>query len=352
MPAPAPPGSMELGAMTSSGFGAPTGGMVAGTASAGGVAAAGGGMSMTTIVVVSVLVLGGGTAGYFIYDYLTEPDFFGEVYWSDGGFGYMFEEDSISIVMAQYEGSCWMYEDFEGEEYTLTEKDDLCFLEMEFEVTVTDEGDYYDVCIDDDGDEDCIKVYPRSNAIVMDIDGLCQILISNIDPPNEFDGEEMNTWMDEFDDKRDLVDTPYGCQFSEDYFGSSGGSLDTYQFSDRDAAGQMSNASGDDLVHIQMTQGDDLSWAILKVSIVVDGGVSLSCQEASRADANADCIYKTDDDRYWSVSEEITIAEGAYDLCDGSYGGCDIDVTLTKIGVGNEDDKVIRTVSAYADAYN
>ena len=44
----------------------------------------------------------------------------------------------------------------------------------------------------------------------------------------------------------------------------------------------MSNASGDDLVHIRMTQGDDLNWALLKVSIVVDGGVSMSCHEASK----------------------------------------------------------------------
>ena len=55
---------------------------------------------------------------------------------------------------------------------------------------------------------------------------------------------------------------------------------------------------------------------------------------------------------YWSVSEEITLAEGAYDLCNGSNGGCNVDVPLTKIGAGSEDDMVIREVSAYADAYN
>ena len=67
-------------------------------AAAGGAAAAGGGMSMKTIVIVSVLVLGGGgTAGYFIYDYLTEPDFYGEVYWSEWGIGYSFEEDEMMV---------------------------------------------------------------------------------------------------------------------------------------------------------------------------------------------------------------------------------------------------------------
>ena len=34
----------------------------------------------------------------------------------------------------------------------------------------------------------------------------------------------------------------------------------------------MSDAGGEKLVHIKMTQGDDLSWSVLKVSIVVDNG--------------------------------------------------------------------------------
>ena len=133
---------------------------------------------------------------------------------------------------------------------------------------------------------------------------------------------------------------------------STGGGLDTYQFSDRDATGSMSESGGDGLVHVAMTQGDDLSWAVLKVSIVIDGGASMTCDVAP-GDADSACTYTTDDDNTWSTSEEITISEGsATDLCDGSDGGCSVDVTLTKIGVGNEDDKVIRTISAYADASN
>ena len=112
----------------------------------------------------------------------------------------------------------------------------------------------------------------------------------------------------------------------------------------------MSDAGSEALVHVSMTQGDDLSWAVLKVSIVVDGGVSMTCDEAGEADATSDCTFAKDDDNYWSTSEEITISEGADDLCDGANGGCSVDVTLTKKGVGNEDDKVIRTITAYADA--
>ena len=58
----------------------------------------------------------------------------------------------------------------------------------------------------------------------------------------------------------------------------------------------------------------------------------------------------TDDSTTWDVAEEITIMENGQDLCDGTDGGCDVDVTLTKIGVGNEDDKVIATVDSFADS--
>ena len=51
------------------------------------------------------------------------------------------------------------------------------------------------------------------------------------------------------------------------------------------------------------------------------------------------------------AGEEITISEGNnLDLCDGSTGGCEVSVTLTKIGVGGEDDEIIANINAYADA--
>ena len=131
---------------------------------------------------------------------------------------------------------------------------------------------------------------------------------------------------------------------------STGGGLDTYTFSDRDAAGDMTADGGDALVQMQMTSGDGLSWAVLKVSIVVDGGASYTCAEG---DASADSTYSKDDDKNWETSEEITISEGAnVDLCDGSVGGCDIEVTITKLGVGNNADAVIAVKNAYADANN
>ena len=135
---------------------------------------------------------------------------------------------------------------------------------------------------------------------------------------------------------------------------STGGGLDKYQFSARDAAGTMSDAGSEDLVHIKMTDGDDpLSWSVLKVTIVVDGGTSLTCVDVTKDDGTASCTYTTDTtDNFWDVAEEITISEGTADLCDGSDGGCEMTVTLTKEAVGNEEGGVLRNVEAYADANN
>ena len=114
---------------------------------------------------------------------------------------------------------------------------------------------------------------------------------------------------------------------------STGGGLDKFQFDDRDAAGDVTATGGDDLVHVKMMQGSSLSWALLEVSIVADGGTMNNCVEASEADADGlQCTYTLPNSfSSWGVSEEITISEGANaDLCDGSAGFCEIEVTLTR----------------------
>ena len=358
MMTPPPPGSMEMGGMVAGGFGAPAGGMAAGGAvAAGGAAAAGGGMSVATIAVVSVLVLGGvGTGGYFLYDYLTEPDFYGEVYWSDMGFGYVFEEDGLSFAFPLYEGGCDEYEGFLEEEFK--KSGGICLADMDpDEYSSEDKGDYYKICIDMDGEgEDCIKVYPLERGIVMKVDGECNILVSDIGTPSGYsDGSsedaEMQSWLEDWENIAEEImddDDAPSCSDMNNLAQEStdGGSLDYFAFDNRDAAGDMSDSGGDALVHIMMTQGDGLSWARLKVSIVVDGGASHMCDNW---DSTADCTFSIDEDKYWDVAEEITISEGDdFDLCDGTEP-CSVEVTLTIVGVGEEDDRIIATVFATAE---
>ena len=109
----------------------------------------------------------------------------------------------------------------------------------------------------------------------------------------------------------------------------------------------MSEAGGDALVHIQMTSGDGLNWANLKVSIVVDGGVSALCTEGADG-TQSECSWDKDDDKSWDTSEEITISEGTDNECAGT-APCNVVVTLTKVGVGYESDKVIASITATAE---
>ena len=137
----------------------------------------------------------------------------------------------------------------------------------------------------------------------------------------------------------------------EDDYDDSGGSLDFYSFMDNDAAGTMSDSGGEALVEIMMTQGTGLNWALLKVVISVDGGTPTACGDA---DSDMGCTWTPfegdGNDQAWEASEGITISEGTGDLCDGADGGCAIQVTLTKTGTGNDADKVLGTINAYAEA--
>jgi len=135
---------------------------------------------------------------------------------------------------------------------------------------------------------------------------------------------------------------------------NSGGGLDLYQFDNRDAANEpdMSANGGDALVHVSMTQGSSLSWSLLEVSIVVDGGTSNKCVELADADEDGlKCTYSYVEDKTWDVADEITISEGANgNLCDGVEGYCNVDVTLSKKAVGNNDGGTIGKFTAIASA--
>jgi hypothetical protein len=369
MMTPPPPGSMEMGAglagqgvggIAAGGMG--TGGMAAGGITAGATgAAATGGMSVATIAIVSVLVLGGvGTGGYFLYDYLTEPDFYGEIYWMENGYGYIFEEDHFSIALSPVNGEC----DWDGDDSVFKEPkkvDGLCIMEYSEDYELTDEGDYFKICLEGT----CLKVYPKDRGIIMsDPNTGCMILVSDISNPSMIEEEsEYETyttlsqeWYDEFETiSKEIEDDgmPSSCDESNLAENSTGGGLDKYQFDDRDAANDpaMSANGSDALVHIMMTQGSSLSWALVDVSIVVDGGASLQCTDEGWADEYSSCVYTTDEDKNWDVAGEITIYEGSdTDLCDGSNGYCVIDVIISKKAVGNDDGGVLVRMTAIASA--
>jgi hypothetical protein len=90
---------------------------------------------------------------------------------------------------------------------------------------------------------------------------------------------------------------------------------------------------------------------MLEVTIIVDGGTSLQCDDEGWADEYSSCVYTTDDDQNWGVGEEITIYEGSdTNLCDGTSGGCEVEVTISKKAVGNSEGRVLAQLNAWAEA--
>ena len=84
-------------------------------------------------------------------------------------------------------------------------------------------------------------------------------------------------------------------------------------------------------------------------------GASLTCKKLTdwideEYDEYAECTWLIHWED-WEDYDEIIISEGPNtNLCDGSNDGCTVDITLTKIGIGGEDNRIIAEISAYADA--
>jgi len=217
--------------------------------------------------------------------------------------------------------------------------------------TITCEGSIYHAVVDPDGDV-------ISSGWDTDLDGTIDVPVTSnrgyTDISIAFsDWEERGFTTIAFIavDSNGAATAELITVFTDDYFyDDDDGGLDIFQFDDRDAAAEQTAAGGEDLIHVKMMQGSSLSWALLRVSIVVDGGTTNLCVELADADADGlKCTYVYVDDKNWDVSDEITISEGANaDLCDGVAGFCEVEVTLTMKAVGDSDDRVIGMLTATA----
>ena len=112
------------------------------------------------------------------------------------------------------------------------------------------------------------------------------------------------------------------------------GGLSLYNFDAYDASTETpTSESGEDLVYLQMVQGDDLSWSSIGIQISVDGGASQLCTNPGQATDTA-CAISDNDDGMFALGEDITISEGTDDLCSGS---CEIEITV----IENNEGKVL-----------
>jgi hypothetical protein len=102
----------------------------------------------------------------------------------------------------------------------------------------------------------------------------------------------------------------------------------------------LGNPSGgiDDLVYVQMYDGNSLNWDVLKVTIKINGGTPMSC---AADDSTAACSYSYyqnsgGNDAEWETGEGIVISEGDAGDCDGT-DNCNVDVTLVMHFVASDD---------------
>lgn len=113
--------------------------------------------------------------------------------------------------------------------------------------------------------------------------------------------------------------------------GSSDGGLALYDFAAYDASDETpTSSSGEDLVYLQMIQGNDLSWSSIGIQISVDGGASQLCANPGQATDTA-CAISDNDDGMFALGEDITIMEGTDDLCSAS---CEIEITVIDMNEG------------------
>ena len=113
--------------------------------------------------------------------------------------------------------------------------------------------------------------------------------------------------------------------------GSSDGGLALYDFDAYDASDETpTSSSGEDLVYLQMIQGNDLSWSSIGIQISVDGGASQLCTNPGQATDTA-CAISDNDDGMFALGEDITIMEGTDDLCSAS---CEIEITVIDMNEG------------------
>ena len=89
-----------------------------------------------------------------------------------------------------------------------------------------------------------------------------------------------------------------------------------YDFSYYDASGAVTSASDDNLIRINMEQGDDLPWDSIYFYISVDGAFPILCDNPGQSGGECGAIeYGDTSDGFWSVGDGVTIVESGSNLC-------------------------------------
>ena len=106
-----------------------------------------------------------------------------------------------------------------------------------------------------------------------------------------------------------------------------------YDFDVSNSGSSPSSASNENLVYVQMSQGDDLNWAQVNLQLSVNAGAYMQCTTPQETIGN-NCHLTDNGDNVWALGESITVSEGSDDLCDGS-SSCDVRIKIIDSMNGN-----------------
>ncbi|DAC59713.1 MAG TPA: type IV pilin, partial [Candidatus Poseidoniaceae archaeon] len=110
------------------------------------------------------------------------------------------------------------------------------------------------------------------------------------------------------------------------------GTLSLYAFDAKEAPGTPTEATDDNLAIITMTQGQDITWAVLSVKLSINGAASTSCAVPGQTGGSCVVVDSSDEANIWSVGEDVTVTENGVDMC--SDANCEMSFAITNLRTG------------------
>ena len=118
-----------------------------------------------------------------------------------------------------------------------------------------------------------------------------------------------------------------------------------YSVSARNAPGELSTSTDNNIAVLSMDQGKDIDWAKVDIKLSIDGGAPFNCATPGSTSGACIIVESNTEGTFWSVGEEVTIVENGVDLCNTDV--CAIEVTVVDNRAGKTLDKSSATVEVH-----
>lgn len=140
-----------------------------------------------TVFIVLIILSGGGAAGYFIYDFFKKDpmdEFYGTTYWGSSGgdvYGYLFTgENRFEIITFEDEGCDSDSKPYRNSNFLCIFDYTASLASFDVPFSLVENSDNYEICIDGN---DCVKLYPLERGLVVNAEGDCTVMVSDIGNP-------------------------------------------------------------------------------------------------------------------------------------------------------------------------